>query len=317
MEAALSGQDGGRRMHDEGIAWFVELNPLTGVLTLEIGRWTGTGRVVHRRFQGEPGCTTMAFEAFGERWVLYGDSFDVVPEGTPARQYTAEVAQALREQALKPIEFGHAPVMSEKAVARADIIRRANSHRTNARLTEAVFANWPSGYRMLPVAFGQAPKLYRVRRDMGTLLMPEVYVEVRKPKALIALGRMEGGNPAAWITSYHRVLGGLARIYGEDYTIAPDGTTVYRPGSPEDCWSFPELSQEAALRFEELRPPNSVQLPGCLAWYMVAATLKVVRVTWYNARRDAVNDFLLVDQGFVEWHSKRFMLLPTGELVLV
>lgn len=317
MAAALAGQESaGRRHPREAIAWCVEEGD--SVIALDIGRWTATGRVVHRRYTWSwlPKHHAMTFEFFGQRWMLVGGSYDVIPADEPPPRHAQEDALALRTAALTRLRFDHAPVLSAKARSRAATITRGNAHNTNKKFMDAIFAAWPAGYHMLPAAFGQTPKLYQVCHNAGDPLYPETAVLVRKPKTAVAQKNADPLDDKSWIATKHTVRGGLARIYGVDYALTPCRTMVYRPGGPEDCWSFPEMSSEAELRFAELRPVGSVKLPGCLAWYLTAETRRVVRITWYNSRRDAVHDYAAVGQGgAVSWMGHQFMLMPDGVLV--
>jgi hypothetical protein len=303
MLAALDGQSGARRHPTDGIAWYVEVNATC--VNLHIGRWLATGRVVQRHFQFDTAKTSWSFEAFGEVWWLTRDHDAVLVSLAPPPSAPPP------PEVFEPIEFRPAPEMSKAATARAAVIKRQNEARRMERLAQAVFTAAASpeyaGFRVLPFSTGGTPALYKVLHGQEGVLSPSTLVEVHTPKASSFRVQSFGFSP-----------GGDVEICQVLYRLTPSGAELYRPGMPEDAWAFPEVSAEAELRFAEMRPVGSVQLPGHLAWYMLAPNGNPsVRITWYSARRETVHEYVFLHEKHTSWRGRTFRLTPAGMLELL
>lgn len=301
---------GGRVDTVNNLAWHVEHLPLER-LALTVARWTRNGRLILHRFvlPAQGGDVSMK----GKAWTLHAYSFDLAPAGATPPAYPPDVAARLRQQALTPVQYDHAERWkSQGAVAAA---RQARSMRSSyhSKALPLLVQYAPPGFE-LRLDLGGRPGLYKVQHPQRP--GDGVVVVTRRLKFKVLQHDLDPADEANWATCAHPVLGGLARLFRQDYAIAPDGRTIYRPGTPEDCWSFPDRnSTEAGLRYQELAPAGVRQVPGAYAWYEVAPTFTVVNFVWYSARRDVVEDIARVEQGLVRWRGRVFLLTAHGDLL--
>jgi hypothetical protein len=304
---------GGRADALLGVAWNVEPGVGAGV-ALNVARWTRAGRLILRRYQLPAGAAQDSVVEYRNRhWVLHARSFDFAPLGAPRPEYPADVAERLRRQALTAARYDHAPRWLDQGLPGAAAhTRRLYSH-YHAKALPLVLAAAPDGYE-LHLSLGGRPGLYRVQH--AQLPSEVTRVITRRLKFKVLQQELDPMVEANWTQTSHPVLGGLARIFREDYAIAPDGRTIYRPGTAEDCWSFPDHdTPEAALRFQEQAPADMPRVPGALAWYQVAYHGAAVRIVSYSPRREPVEDVIRVERGLVRWRGREFLLTPYGELL--
>ena len=214
-----------------------------------------------------------------------------------------------------------APLVAETKRPRA-VTKNANDRRALRAQFLAVMANWPEGYKMLPVDPGSAPMLYKLEKtvigvNVGDLEIAKYTAVVRRPKSSLYYAvPTDPMDENSWKITRHRRINGVINIYDVDYTVAMYQQVLYREGKPEDSWSFPETNAGAEERFIRLRPNPSAQLPGFYAWYYVSPNHVAVRVAWYNNRNEEVSEVLRVNADqTTEWHGVQFQMLPSGQLV--